>query len=439
MSANDKFYGNWFTNSGRPNIIDRIGQVYKPNSIQYSNTYILGSNVNGLCEFEALNEAFTPLEAGQIQKLQVASKVQNEQGSIMLAVCQAQAASIYIGEVQLLGSSGNAFVAQSAGVIGTINVLKGNYGTINPESVVEYRGNVYWIDANNGKVIQYSGNGLFPISQYRMTRFWKQFCDQYVRMTPQEIEAFGSRPFIFMTVDPHHNELLITIPQLLSTPPNGYLPDYPLSINPFYMWDGQAKTIVFKIGVGVGNPYWVGAYQFTPEWYMTLQNELYSSKNGILWQHNQRNYCEFYGTQYKPSLSLVSNMAPSNVKVYNAISILEISPQVLALFSAIAPCVCTLLPYLRKSSLNTFCSSEIWPCSASSQLPIRLSWSCASDTAKFSYPLCACPCDAEIKDNAAAESGALFIILSDVLPCSPAILADACAAPGILASLIAVA
>jgi hypothetical protein len=129
MSLNDKFYQNWFDDSGRINLIDRIGQKYEPNSIVYSNTFILGSNINGLCEFEALNEAFVPYECGQIQKLQVTSKVQNEQGSIMLAICQAQTASIYIGEVQLLGSSGNAFVAQSAGVIGTINVLKGNYGT----------------------------------------------------------------------------------------------------------------------------------------------------------------------------------------------------------------------------------------------------------------------------------------------------------------------
>lgn len=180
----------------------------------------------------------------------------------MLAICQAQTASIYIGEVQLLGSSGNAFVAQSAGVIGTINVLKGNYGTINPESVTEYRGNCFWVDASNGRVIQYSSNGLFPISQYGMSRFWKQVCDQYVRMTAAQIEALGSRPFIFTTVDPYHNELLITIPQLLAAPPNGYLPDYPSIINPFHLYDGQAKTLVYKIGVGQGNPYWMAANLF---------------------------------------------------------------------------------------------------------------------------------------------------------------------------------
>ncbi len=337
MSANDNFYSNWFTDSGRINLITNLGQVVERNAIAYSNAYVLGSNVNGLCEFEALNIDYVPYECGQIQKLQVTSKVQNEQGSIMLAVCQAQTASIYIGEVQLLGSSGNAFVAQSAGVIGTINVLKGNYGTINPESVTEYRGNVFWVDASTGRVIQYSSNGLFPISQYGMSRFWRLFCKQYVGMTAAQIEALGSRPFIFTTVDPYHNELLITIPQVLAAPPTGYLPDYPLINNPFDIYDGEAKTMVYKIGVGEGNPYWMGSTQYTPEWLATLQNELYSSKNGILWQHNQVNYCNFYGTQYKPSLAVISNSLPSAVKVFNALSIEANKTPIWAYFYALSP------------------------------------------------------------------------------------------------------
>lgn len=225
MSLNDRFYANWYDDSGRPNFIDRLGQVYKPNSDVWSNTYILGSNINGLCEFEALNEKFIPYECGQIQKLQVASKVQNEQGAVMLAICESQTASLYIGEVQLVGATSNAFLAQSPEVIGTINVLKGNFGTTNPESVVEYRGLVFWVDISSGRVIQYSANGLFPISSYKMTRFWKLFSDQYARMTTAQIEALGSRPFLFTAVDPYHGELLITIPKLLSTPPKGYLPD----------------------------------------------------------------------------------------------------------------------------------------------------------------------------------------------------------------------
>lgn len=321
MSANDRFYTNWFDDSGRASVVVRSGQVYKPNSIHYSNTFILGSNVNGLCEFEALNEKFVPYECGQIQKLQVTSKVLNQQGAVMLAICEMQTASIYIGEVQVVGSDANAFLAQSPDVIGSINILKGNFGTIDPQTVTEFRGSVWWLDTYNGKVIQYAGNGLFPISNYRMTRFWKLFCDLYNELTTAEIEALGSRPFVFTTVDPHHGELLITIPKLLDTPPKGYLIDYPSTIYPFDIYDGQAKTIVFKLDMAGSEPYWMGAYAFTPEWLTSLQNELYTWKNGIMWQHNQANYNEFYGVQYKSRVMVVANANPNIIKVYQAFSL----------------------------------------------------------------------------------------------------------------------
>lgn len=320
MSPNDTYYQNWFTDSGRPNFIDRIGQVYKPNSIAWSNTFILGSDLNGLCEFEALSEKFVPYECGAIQKLQVTSKVQNEQGAIMLAVCKVQTASIYLGEVQLLGSEGNAFVAQSEAVIGTINVLKGNFGTNNPESVVEYRGQVFWVDVYNGRVMQYASNGLFPVSQYKMTRFWKQFCDTYGGLTRAQVEAFGNRPFIFTQVDPYHNMLLISIPKVLSEPPAGHLPDDPTTPNYFDIWDGKGKTLLYKLGVGEGAPYWMSAINFNAEYFASLRNELYSFRNGIIYVHNSPTYGMMYDSFAPSRLMMVVNDSASVIKILNGLS-----------------------------------------------------------------------------------------------------------------------
>ena len=42
----------------------------------------------------------------------------------------------------------------------------------NWETVVEYLGNVFWYDLNNGQVVQYSSNGLFPISNFKMERLF---------------------------------------------------------------------------------------------------------------------------------------------------------------------------------------------------------------------------------------------------------------------------
>jgi hypothetical protein len=319
MSPNDLFYQRWDNDGGKPNFITRLGQSVKGNFISWSNTFIPGTSINGLSTFEPLSETNVPEDNGAIQKLILTSKVQGE-GTIMLSI-GVETASLYLGEVQITDSTGaTQFFSGSQSVIGTINTLMGSFGTINPESVIAYRGYVFWFDANSGRYVQYAGNGLFAISNYQMTRFWKLFSDQYKSMTQSQIEALGSRPFIFSTVDPHHNELVIAIPKLLDVPPKGYLPDNTEEIYPFDIWDGQAKTIVYKIDANP--PRWMGVFNWTPENFVTLQNQLFSSKDGQLYLHNDTsNYNLFYGTLYKSRIMPVSNIVPDTPKVYNNIAI----------------------------------------------------------------------------------------------------------------------
>ena len=151
------------------------------------------------------------------------------------------------------------FFSASQGVISTINTLKGNYGCISPESVVQYRGKVYFVDLSNGRVVQYSDNGLDAISNIKMTRFWKNWSYKYQSMTKQDIEALGDRPFIFSMVDSGHDELLISLPKLSDNPPKGYLPDYPNAIYPFDILDYQGKTMVYCLGsINQVYPHWQG-------------------------------------------------------------------------------------------------------------------------------------------------------------------------------------
>jgi len=320
MSPNDKFYFPWFTSAGRPNFIDDIGQVTKTGSIAFSNTFILGSKNNGLSTFDALDTKDIYPECGPLKKLQLTSKVEGEIGTIMLGICVKDTTSLYMGETQVLSTTGDAFLAQASGVIGTINVLKGNFGTISPESVVEFRGNVFWVDVLNGKVIQYSANGLFPISNYKMTRYWKLFCAQYASMSQSVIEALGSRPFIFSCVDSNNWELLISVPKVLATPPKGYLPDYPDMIYPFDIWDGQGKTLVYKLNAQPNH--WQGVYRFSPEWLTGMQNKVFSFKAGKIYEHNSNVFpCTYYGEAKTPKIMFLGNQIPNRPKVYNNVSI----------------------------------------------------------------------------------------------------------------------
>lgn len=317
MSSNNKHWKEWLGNWGEVNINLTSKQVRKNTAVRWSNVLIEGTQTNGLSSFDALDEKILPLDLGALQKLMQTSKVQ-EQGNIVLAIGEDDTASLYMGEVQVVGADRNAFLSSAPNVIGTVNVLKGNFGTIDPETVFEYRGNVYWLDRSNGRVIQYSLNGLFPISNYKMTRFWKLWCQKRNSMTAAEVEAFGGRPFVFFTVDPAHDELLISIPKLSNTPPKGYLPDYPSTIYPFDPLDYQQKVMVYDLK----ESRWLGSYSFYAEGFATLQNELYSFRFGQLYLHNQyNNQANYYGVQYTPKIMCVANQNPTKPKVYHNVSV----------------------------------------------------------------------------------------------------------------------
>lgn len=278
MSPNDLFFSNWFNDAGKVNLITTLGQVVKTNSISYSNNFIANTSINGLSTFDALDERSVPLECGPITKLQLTSKVQEELGVILAALCENEFVSIYVGEVQQFGSTRPTALVSTEEVIGTMNVLKGSYGCTNAEGVVEYRGNIYYPSASSGKWIQYSANGLFPISNYKMTRFWGQWFQQFSSMTSEQIEALGGRPFVFATVDPYHGELLISIPKLMNVPPKGYLPDYTVLPN-------ETKT-TFNIrqsySLGSVISFYYGLYVYisnaSPAGYYLLPfSEIYSS------------------------------------------------------------------------------------------------------------------------------------------------------------------
>lgn len=320
MSPNDLFYKRWDNDGGKINVVTKLGRLKKGKYIIWSDNFIPNTAINGLSTFRSENQIPVPEDCGDIYKLVLTSKVQAE-GTVMLSICANETNSLYLQETQVTDSTGaTQFFAASDNVISTINTLKGSRGTTHPTSVIRYRGNVYWWDNLNGKIVQYSVNGLFDISDYKMVRFWNLFTLQFNSMTPEEIEALGSRPFVFGGIDPMHSELLFSIPKLSNTPPKGYLPDYSDKIYPFDILDFQRKSIVYKLDLGLGNPKWLGSYSITAETFISINNELYSIKNGHLYLHNQPNYNEIYGVQYSTKIMIVANAELNKPKVYNNIS-----------------------------------------------------------------------------------------------------------------------
>jgi len=357
MSPNDLYYRNWYTDTGKINVITRIGQANNSTEVVWSDTYISGTQINGSSTFRLGSQTFVSDDCGSITKLQNTSKVQ-DQGSVMLAICAVETNSMYLGETQITDSTGGVqFFSAGTSVIGTINILKGNYGCIDPASVIQYRGNVYYLDASNGRWVQYSANGLDNISAIKMSRFWKNWCYKYMSLTKGEIEAFGDRPYVFATVDPSHDELLITIPKLDNNPPKGFLPDYPELVYPFDILDYQGKTISYKLGTGaIVQPHWQSAYTFNTEYFCTIQNRLFSFNEGNAWEHNQDSQNVFFGVYSQSRIMFTSNILPQMPKVYdNFLSESNIVPSFVYFYNE--------FPYLQISDLtdDSFVQKEgIW-------------------------------------------------------------------------------
>lgn len=318
MNNNLDFYKYWFTDAGFANFVTLLGQNRNEHEIRYSNVYTPGTQNNGLSTFEVLNFKTVPLGTGSIQKLQLASKT-TEQGVIMLSIGVSQTASCYLGEVQLVGSAQNAFIAQDPSVIGTINVLKGMYGTTSPETVVEYLGNIFWYDLNNGQVIQYSSNGLFPISSFKMERLFKNYAKGYLVANSNNLDNINGFHHLPTFIDPFHKEFGVSLVGLTyenyasTLPSYASVPSYASSIiNRFDISDNLAKTVVFNL---VENK-WISDYQFMGEQYDYFENRFFGFKNGAPYEFNTNTstWNTWFGTQYPVRVCWVVNKPLSGLK-----------------------------------------------------------------------------------------------------------------------------
>ena len=252
MSPNPS-WKSWVRNHGRINYITDLGMTRKTVSLKYSDTVIEGSRVNGASAFHTLNETNLPEELGRIVVLKLTSRAQKE-GTVLLAIGTTQTVSIYLGEVQLRDTSGDAFVAKSDSYIGSVNVLRGGYGTTHPESVQQFDGQVFWYDKDRKCIVRYDVNGLFPVSDNKFRRGAWEFTKHIVAQ-----EVSGRKVIVHAGIDPYNREYLIQ--RKIVTPELGFYcasisgvtltkdadDDFVNRVRVDFVFDGGPKNIDWRI------------------------------------------------------------------------------------------------------------------------------------------------------------------------------------------------
>lgn len=284
MNMFDEFYLTPESDIGRPTIVvPGAKQETKTASIRFGDLFVQGSNINGLSRFYGLNEYNLPYEYGSLNKLQVASNTESD-GSVLLSIHTHETVSLYIQEAVFSDLAGKNTVAISNDVIGAARALRGSYGTINPESIVQHNGTVYGWDGTKGVVWRYAQDGLTPISDLGLTsyffgksRTWLSFSGSHV---------YGG-------FDPYFKEYFLTF-----------------KLNSFFTTFNV--TAVFSETLNR----WTSFFSFIGENYQKITTKLISFLNGNLYLHGDNNLCNnFYGTQYTSKLTHICNISPSKEKI----------------------------------------------------------------------------------------------------------------------------
>ncbi len=326
MSPNDKTWQFWQQDRGWVNFFDSLGQQQIEGDINWSNTRINGTKTNGLNSFQPLNTKNIGSSSGSIQKLQLTNK-QQEDGTVMLIITDTDSLSAYLGEIQLYKAATVEGLITASDIIGTINPHQNGQGTLNPESVVEYNGTVWWINVLKGIVAQYANDGVTNVSDTKMRRFFDRWSKRYVYLGKDAVEALCGFSHIAACVDISNGIYSLVLPQtevnaVVSGLPVGFaqalpsydsLPDYASSIqNRFDIYDGQPKIMNYDY---VGNR-WIGAFQWLPECMEYFGNRLFGFKDGFLYLMNESttSWNNIFGVQYPQRICFTCNLPASEVK-----------------------------------------------------------------------------------------------------------------------------
>lgn len=154
----------WNTSSGKPSLeVKAIVSPRRTQSIRYSGNYVAGTKVNNINSFFALDSNDVPIENGEITSLQRASRLQGN-GAMMIVLCEKESAYIMLGEQELSQGNNTSIRSLTANMIGTIRNFGNNLGMLTKQSVMNYKGMIWWWDDFNKKVVKYTPDGLQIVS-----------------------------------------------------------------------------------------------------------------------------------------------------------------------------------------------------------------------------------------------------------------------------------
>ena len=274
----------WNTSAGKPSLAITESTITtasnRKGTIRHGGNYVAGTKVNNLSSFFALDSADVPVENGAINSLQRASRLQGT-GTMLLALCEKETAYVLLGEQELTNANNSTTLAITSNVIGTVRNLGYNYGLQDKLSVMNQKGNIWWWDDFNKKVIKYSESGIQLISDVSMRSYF-----------------LGKSGSARLAYDPFYNMCFIGI-----------------------------GSDTYSIGYSDTRERWISKFSFKPDFAESFGDKMVLFKNSIAYKSLQSGYANFFGTSYEADITLKLNsripVMPLNVAVSHDMSVMD--------------------------------------------------------------------------------------------------------------------
>ena len=167
-------------------------------SITYSDAFVIDSDRLNLSSFNLGLANWTDVDViyGGISSI-------ISRGDALTVIQVSKTLQLPVNKNVVEYADGSTSLAVSKNVLGAPSYYAGDYGTDNPESVIERFGVLYFCDINSRKVIRISADGITPISEKGMDSFFQNLFT--------DLQANVSVPKIVGGFDPDNNEYIVTI------------------------------------------------------------------------------------------------------------------------------------------------------------------------------------------------------------------------------------
>lgn len=274
----------------RPLVFDENAkQSYYPTLIRFGLQKEAGTDVNNSNRFSASNMDEYDRGKGDIIRFKV-------RGSQMKVFQKRGCGVVGILQNMLFNADGSGNLTQTNEIVNKINYYQGDYGIGNLATSLTSSSNAdYFVDPIRGYQVRLSADGMTPISalykaQYYITSLATKYAKEITGTLAGKAKVLG--------VYDYNEEEYVSV---------------------FQGYSGQPNT---TLGFNEYRNSYTTFYDYAPEWVASAEGNVISFKNGQLYVHDSTTYCNYYGTQNKPSVTLVFNDAENVKKRYNTMTLL---------------------------------------------------------------------------------------------------------------------